>query len=164
MEAVGPKTRCSTRLPPFYEFFKAGKAKISSSESLDRVLAVIPGEKLVPKVEQSVLPDRFPDPLHQAGQKIEVVIRGQSEAENLVGFDEMADIGPRVTPARVASALRIQGRKIPGIPGVSHHQSPLAGHGGAVSGDPGGEHAVKHVDSADDSLDQGIGRSHPHQI
>jgi hypothetical protein len=83
---------------------------------------------------------------------------------HLAGHEEVSQVRPRVVPAGIAAALRIEGTVVLGVPGVPDIETSLAGEELAVPGVARRQHAVEHVDAARDALDQVLGRARAHEI
>ena len=68
--------------------------------------------KVFTEFQQVVIHDSLADFLHKVYQEVEVVIASQADAEGLVRFEQVADIGPRVVGTCVAVTVVVKRREI----------------------------------------------------
>src|SRR5690606_32524862 len=111
-------------------------------------------EKLISEIKQPVFHDRLSDFTHKIGQKIQIMIGRQTDAERLVRFNQMTDISARVVAACITVTLRIQWSKVAYVSGIPHNKPSLARHRCPISGDAGRKYTVKHINTADGAFDQ----------
>ena len=90
--------------------------------------------------------------------------RQQLRGENLVRLDEVTDVRLGEMPAGVAVTALLDGREVLRVLQLLHALFAFEGHGERVARRARLHHAVEHIDSAHDSLDQAVGAAHAHEI
>src|SRR5690554_3958712 len=88
----------------------------------------------------------------------------QSQSQYFINIEKMSNICPRIVPAGIAIAIRVQRREILGVLGISNDHLAPCGHGSSVSGYPGGQYAVSHVYAPNYSFKQVVRSSYTHQV
>src|SRR2546426_12171211 len=76
----------------------------------------------------------------------------------------MAEIGAREAAARVAEAFGVERRAVPGVPGLLEREGTVGREGLAVARVARRQHAVEHVHTARDRLDEILGLADAHEI
>src|SRR5438128_4740765 len=93
------------------------------------------------------------------------VVQGvEPRAENLVDLLQMMQVAAREMRAGVAPAALIERARVVAIAGVADFDVAAAGEEPAVAGVARRQHAVEHVDSGRDRLDDVLGRADAHEI
>ena len=82
---------------------------IRQSEVFRQIVALI---EFFPVVQQGIIRDRLPDFLHHMDQEPQVVDRRQPPRGDLLGVEQVADIGPGEIPAGIAVAPVVQRTEI----------------------------------------------------
>ncbi len=85
--------------------------------------------------------------------KVKVVDRDKTQAEDLLGFDEVTEISAGEVAAGVAFAAQLDGGGVFGEGGVFKVEGACGGKCGAVASKAGGKHAIKHVHSTRNHFD-----------
>src|SRR5258708_37624787 len=73
-------------------------------------------------------------------------------------------VGAREMAASVAGTAFVERPRIVAVAGIADLDVAVAGEEPAVAGVPRGQHAVEHVDSGGDRLDDVLGGTHAHEI
>src|SRR5438105_891526 len=108
--------------------------------------------------------DKLPYSPYRVKIEKDIVNRIQNRRQNLVCNEQMPQIRPGICPAHGTATIRIDGRRVILIFSMFDDDVSAASEQPAVSCVTRRHHAIKHVDSEGDALDQ-VGRSsHPHQI
>ncbi len=76
----------------------------------------------------------------------------------------MAQVGAEIPRAARTGALLVDGARVVSVPGLFDADSAQAGQRLSVSGVPGGEHAVEHVDAGADGAHDVAGCADAHQV
>ena len=84
---------------------------------------------------------------HQTQIVLQVVHRGQARVEDLLGVEEVGQVGPAVAAAGLAGAALLDGPVGLAVHALPMFNRPLAHEQLAVAGVAGGHHAVEHVDA-----------------
>src|SRR6266704_2480430 len=101
---------------------------------------------------------------HQRLVVMQVVQGVEPRAENLVDLLQVMQVAAREMRARVAPAALIERVRIVAIAGVADLDVAAAGEEPAIAGVARRQHAVEHVDSGRDRLDDILGRADAHEI
>ncbi len=109
---------------------------------------------------QNGLPEFAGDGEHQ----VEIVDGEQLVSQDLLGFDQVADVGPAEMGASVAIASGVDGRGIFSERGVAHDEPPCARHSRAGAGHSRGQDAIEHIHAPRHAFDQILRRADAHQI
>ena len=80
-------------------------------------------------------------------QEMQIVNGQQSQAENLLCFEQMADISTAEVTAGIAVAAFFNRTEILCVGCVAYYQTAGVRHSGAVSGNTCREYAVKHINA-----------------
>ncbi len=97
-------------------------------------------------------------------QGVDIVDGNERGPQHLAGADEVAQVGARIEAAGIAGAGFINRARIAGILSVHQVHAPAEGLGGAVARQAGGQHAIEHIHSTADALDEIVGGADPHQV
>ena len=92
------------------------------------------------------------------------MVTGQAQTKGLICLEQMAEVGPGVVLTGIAVTVVVQGSKIFFILGILDHQPAFRGHAGTVTGNPGRQNTVKHINASDNPINQTIRRSYSHQV
>ena len=113
---------------------------------------------------EAILINGLTDALRKGIVEIEIVGYGELSGKNLVGLEQMSDIGTGEIAAGRAAAFRIDRTGIRLIIGIFQMADAFPGKDGAMSCITGGHDAVEHIDASCDGLDD-IGRgTHAHEV
>src|SRR5688572_17172726 len=93
------------------------------------------------------------------------IVQGEkSQPEDLVGHEQVPDVGTGEPGARRAPAHLVNGPWIGSQLRSPHVEPTGAGEGGAVPSHPRRRNAVEEVDAARDTLDEVLREPHAHQV
>ncbi len=122
------------------------------------------GIKLLYKLIEPLLFDRFPDIAHQGLIVIEIVDGVQPGAQDLIATGQMSEIGPAIVPAGIAVTHGIERPRIILMAGIPDTHYTVMGKQMAVAGIAGRHDTVEHVYTATHRLYDIFRCPHPHQI
>ena len=86
----------------------------------------------------------------------------KAHTKNLLGLEEMADIGAAVVATSIAGAAILQRTEVLGIGGIAHYQASGMSHGGAIAGYASRKYAVEHVHAQIYGFHNAVRGSHTH--
>lgn len=92
------------------------------------------------------------------------MIANEPETEDFTNIEQVAQVGSGVVFACRTAALRIQGTFILFVDSISYCHLSLAGHGRSVSSHTSGKHAVKHVYTHLNAVQDNVGAAHSHEV
>src|SRR5439155_16674703 len=101
---------------------------------------------------------------NEPDQEPQVVDRREPVSQDLAGHEEVAQIRSGKSLAGIAIAAFVRRTWVLDEPTVAQVDSPTLSQDRAVAGDPGGQHAIEHVDATGDRFDQVGGRTDTHQV
>jgi hypothetical protein len=84
----------------------------------------------------------------------QVVDREQAVGQQLLGAEEMRQVGTAKAPAGAAVAQRIDGLLLIEVPRVAQVEAPPGNPGLPIAGDPGGQDGIEEVNAAQDGLQE----------
>ena len=90
--------------------------------------------------------------------------RQESQAENLLRFEQMADISTAEVTAGIAVAAFLNRTEILSVGCVAYYQTTGMRHSGAVSGNACWEDAVKHINAQVYRFNNAVSSTHAHQV
>ena len=116
------------------------------------------------EIEKVITQDGISHLLHQPMIERQIVDGQEMPAQDLVGLDEMVQVGARVVPASLTAAMGVDRplRKL--MHGSAQLNLPLRGENDAALRELGGDDAVEHVDAAMNGFQQIDRRAHAHEI
>src|SRR6266545_8165783 len=126
------------------------------------LLEAVEGRRLVCGELTSL--DRRPRLSRQVEQESDVVLGQKYQAEELLLVDEMAQVRPAEAAARRTGAIRVQRLRVAGKTRVFQIQASLPGERRAGPAEASGQHAVEHVDSTGDDLQNACRIPDPHEV
>ena len=88
----------------------------------------------------------------------------QPEAKELIGHDQMTQIGAGELLTGAASATFLHRSRVESMPGIADVESSLVSEQGSISCDPGREDAVESVDSSGHGYEYIFRRSHSQEM
>src|SRR5690242_5823167 len=130
-------------------------------------IEMLAGQALAERKPETFQPPKrysLSDTVEGVKVKVQVMQRVKGRRVQLAGREEVAKVGARARPARVARAGGIGRPVVLGVPGVLDIEAPFAREELAVPCVPGGEDAVEEIDAAGDRLHQVLGRPGAHQV
>lgn len=102
--------------------------------------------------------------LGEPSEVAEVVVGGESVAEEFVVAEEVVEVGEAELLAGEAVAGGVDGLVAFSVGGVADVEPAVVGEEGAVTAEPGGEDAIEHVDAAGDAFDEVFGAADAHEV
>src|SRR3954469_21553742 len=96
---------------------------------------------------------------HQANEEMYIVQGEQTQAENLVGDEEMSQVRAGESPAGGAVTVGVDRHVAPPVFGALDVHSAVGCEHGAVAAHPRRSHAIEEVDAPGDTLDQIFGKA-----
>ena len=121
-------------------------------------------EEILPEFEQIVIHNGLAHLLHQIEQEIKIMIARKTQPKRFISLEQMTNVRTGIVSTRVAIAVVINWRKVARIFCVFNHQTAVRSHACSVSCNSRRQNAVKHVDSANRTVDQSVRRTDAHQI
>jgi len=113
---------------------------------------------------ESTVDDRSARAAHERDQEMYIVQRYEAQPEDLVGDEEMPDVGAGEAFARGALARLVQWPRVCLELGAAHVDATAGGKCGAVSTHSRRRYAVEHVDASANPLHEILRKSDTHEI
>jgi hypothetical protein len=94
----------------------------------------------------------------------QVVDREKAVCQQLLGSEEVRQVGTAKAPTGAAVTLGIDGLLLIQVPRVAQIEAPPSDPGLPIAGNPGGQDGVEEVNAAKDGLKEIYWRSETHQV
>jgi hypothetical protein len=94
----------------------------------------------------------------------QVVDREQAVGQQLLGSEEVCQVGTAKAPTGAAIALGVNGLLLVEVSGIPQIEAPPGDPGLPIAGNPGGQNRVKEVNAPQDCLEQVNGRAKAHEV